>query len=134
MVFPNCLNNYFSNNLLKKASWGNTDNAIRFYGKNYIGPMGLALFPSPSLLSKINEKIHGMTPAPAHGWTSRHREKVNIGIILSEQGMIICEDTVNFSIVQTIISLSLLVNLILNKQRMMIICKKSRCEWPLHSW
>ena len=26
-----------------------------------------------------------MTPASAHGWTKRHREKVNIGIIAMDQ-------------------------------------------------
>ena len=34
--FYNCLNN-----LLKNASYGKTDNAIQFYGKNYIGPLDL---------------------------------------------------------------------------------------------
>ena len=37
----------FSNwldSLLKNASYEKTDNASRFYRKNYIGPMGLTIF------------------------------------------------------------------------------------------
>ena len=52
-----------------------------------------------------------MTPPPAHGWTSIHSEKVNIGIIPLKQRMIIFEKTLDFPIVKTTISLCLLVNL-----------------------